>query len=238
MKIESRGPRPPAAAAGMPGCRVWTASFALAACALVAALPAAALPAPAAPSGTSGAAPVVFATRVTTDAAGALPPVADTVAQGVARAYLQAVHRRDWATATQLVHPAALGRFKGAFVLLAAGDTGKMLVTDLFQLPDIEALERMPERQLYQRFMERVGSGAAGGAAATPEAQVDMLGTVAESDTLRHIVYRITMTVDGAPLPAVGVLTARRDGAEWKVELAAEVDAMIAGIRRGMAREQ
>ena len=71
-------------------------------------------------------------------------------------------------------------------------------------------------------------------ATALRTATVDVLGHVAE-DTDAHVVFRMTMLVQGIEMTQLDVITLRRHGEEWRGLLAGDLAAVAQAIRMQLA---
>lgn len=155
----------------------------------------------------------------------------------VAERYFDTFRRGDWAGTTQLMHPSALEDFKGAFVRMAEMAGAEAEGDDMegmFGVRTTADLKALASTELYSRFMTRMGSENEL-QEMFRQATVQVFGHVMEGADTAHVVHRLTFEVMGSTMTQVQVMSLRKDGAQWKVLLSADIQTMVNSMQAGMA---
>ena len=127
-------------------------------------------------------------------------------AEAAVGSYAAAFSSQDYRAASGFLDPAELKTFAGLMVQFQKG--GRM--------PGFNAESLDTPADVFVRFLEfATGAEALGDALASARSRV--LGSVAEGDSLRHVVVRTQFELDGVALDAVETTMVRWTGARWVV---------------------
>ena len=171
------------------------------------------------------AAPLAAQNAATPEAGGAEAVVAE---------YVRAFATRDYAEAAGHLDPDELAEFAGLLVTLthqAAEDGGP----GLFSIdPDA------PPADVFADFLASTTRAEPLMDEALESLRASVVGSVAEGDSLRHVVVRSQFDLAGAPTGGVQLTTARWTGSRWVVtfdarmkQFKAQLDALANGPQEG-----
>ena len=157
--------------------------------------------------------------------AGAAQETPDAFAQ----AYFQTMKTGDWAANARLMHPEALQGFKDMVSPLLSLGTGEELAR-LMGVDSAATLAALPPADFFARF---VGSVMAqqGLMEVMRSAEIQVVGSVPEGADQAHVVYRMSMSVAGATVTRMNVISARRDGASWKGLLTGDMQGLAQALQ-------
>lgn len=167
--------------------------------------------------------------------AGAQPvtgEVADTVQTpgAVVGRYLSAFRAAEWKRCAALMHPKALQGLKD--VLAEASDSSAHLAEALYgKGAPRETIRYAPPQELYGRFLAVVHEQVPRQQRLLQSINAHILGTVAESDSLAHVVVRTRADLDEQQISQVEVLTARRYRGGWRVLPTTDVKNLAAALQ-------
>ena len=167
-------------------------------------------------------------------ASGVAPPASPAATQtpeAFARAYVATLTAADYAATARLMHPDALGAMRRFVDVMTAGDENAEVREQLLGVRDARAAAALTDAEVYARFLDVGMGGAAGLGGAMRGATFDVLGHVDETPmgaaAQTHVLYRLHLTLEGARVARVDVLTLRRAGADWRAMLAGDLEGMI-----------
>ncbi|HEX2205977.1 MAG TPA: hypothetical protein VHG91_21860 [Longimicrobium sp.] len=159
----------------------------------------------------------------------ARPAAAQATPEALAERYFATMRAGDWKANAALMHPEALQSFQSLLLpILEIDEEGE--VARMLGVADNEAVKALAPAAFYERFLNGMMGQQAGLAAILGGSRAEIVGHVMEGDTA-HIVYRLNMEVDGAPMSKVTVISAKRDGGVWRALLTGEMEG-LAGMFR------
>lgn len=149
----------------------------------------------------------------------------------VAGDYLRAVEARAWERASGLLHADALGEVRRSLrIMLEADDEGR-LADALTAGSGGREPSDLEDPALYVAAMEALERESPGIVLAMSDRDTEVLGEVAEGDSMAHAVYRSQWRLRGSD-PEIEVLTlARSDGEAWRVRDAPELRSLRPALR-------
>ena len=158
---------------------------------------------------------VVFAVALAASAATppAAQPAGQAEAEAAVRAYTAAVAEGDFEAAAERMDPAELAQFVDLLEPLVALSGAP---ADAGPVP-----ERAPAA--FAWFLETMGGMAPGLTEAMQTTRAEVLGSVAEGDSLVHVVLRTRASVMGLDAEQVSTTTARRRDGRWVVALSGDL---------------
>jgi len=144
---------------------------------------------------------------------------------------LEAMRSDNWPVVATLLHPEALASFHRIVTSFIAADVTGVAGKHFLQLKDAESVAALTPEVVFARCMGSMTTMVPSMNEMFQSSSTAILGSVAEGDMV-HVVYRLTMTLEGAPLSKVMVLTAKRHDSEWRSLLTADMDAVVARLGR------
>ena len=171
--------------------------------------------------GRAAAVLAVAAFALTARAQDATPPD-PAGAEAVAVAYMDAIGAGDWLAAGQTIDPDELVAMGEILSFIAEQDSTGEAAKGLGLQGSAEGAEA------FAQFMEAVAGMNPVMEDAFRTLRYDVLGSVAEGDSLTHVLYRSTTTMFGMEIQSVAVISARWLGDRWAVVL----DEQMRGMTR------
>lgn len=110
---------------------------------------------------------------------------------------------------------------------LGTRDPSGSVLEQMVGVSSAAALGSLSDAQVYARFLKAVLNAQPAARDAMKSATFDIIGHVDEAPDLTHVVYRMTMMVEGITIRKVDVLTLRRDGTAWRATLTADIENLI-----------
>lgn len=160
----------------------------------------------------------------------AAQPTAETP-EAVAHLLFEAYRDADFARAAALMHPEALAGIRTLLVDLAALDsTGEMLQV-FAGTADPDVLAQMSAEDVFARFIGTVMKIQPEMEAAFRSLEVEALGTVYEGDALAHVVTRNRISMLGATVTQMEVVSVQRHGEGWRALLSGSFENLAAALR-------
>ena len=156
--------------------------------------------------------------------AGSAPGAAG--AEAAARAYLDAVATADWVAAGRAIDPDELDAIGTMLSFIAEIDTTGEASETLGLTGEADGV------QAFAQFMDRIHGMAPELEAGYRSMRYEILGTVAEGDSLVHVVNRTYTTVYDVDVQSVAVISARWLGDRWGVRL----DEKMRGMTQAFAQ--
>jgi len=153
----------------------------------------------------------------------------------VAASYVDAMRASDFDRMATLMHPASLAELREIFSPVLASDTGPEIISAI-GLPPPPELAGMSDTEFFAAFMRAIVSGDSTMADALRQAHADLLGSVPEGADTVHVVYRMSMNVEGVEVSEMGVLSLGRWENTWRGLLAGDL-AGLAAVFQGIAEE-
>jgi hypothetical protein len=92
--------------------------------------------------------------------------------------------------------------------------------------------ERLPEAEVFARVMRGLTKNAPQMAEMFKSVEMNVLGSVAESPDLTHVLYRSTIKMADVPVAQMAVISFKRDGTQWRALLTGDLEAMMSGAMR------
>jgi hypothetical protein len=178
----------------------------------------------------------VAALAVVLLAAGAQAQSPATTPESVAREYFAAMRAADWQRAARLMHPDALGEFKGFFRALAATDSASELLGAFFGVRTAAELDALPPGEVYARMLGSMARLSPEMRDAMSTLQADVVGQVPEGPGTAHVVYRMRVGVQDVSVSKVEVLSLRRSGGGWLALLTGDLQGMMQSLSRAAPR--
>ena len=146
-------------------------------------------------------------------------------AEAAVVAYARAFTAGDRQAAAGMLDPVELKRFVGLLRTAAELDD-----SGLFDVSD-----KAPPAQAFADFLDAVMGAEPLYGEALGSLRAEVVGSVAEGDSLRHVVVRSRFDLDGEAVDAVALTTARWTGTRWVVTFDEKMRQFQRGIEAAVA---
>jgi hypothetical protein len=156
----------------------------------------------------------------------------DQTPERIVQLQMEAMARNDWGTYTSFMHPDALGSFKEIFrMMISADDSGEM-VGGLFGVLDSTEYDKKSAADIFMNFMRGINQAAPELMGIAKDASYQILGSVPEGSETVHVVFRMTLSLEGIPISSVAVQTLHKYNGQWKSLLSKQMDDLISLIKQ------
>jgi hypothetical protein len=136
------------------------------------------------------------------------------------------------------MHPAALRQMRELFAVLFEAADADDIREQLLGVTTLAQARALSDTALFAAIMRAGTRQNAGFANLLASAQVDVVGQVGEGQDTTHVVYRLTMTIDGTPVTRMDVMSLARSPHGWRGLLKGDVSALAAAIRATVERRR
>ncbi len=167
----------------------------------------------------------------------ALAQATEETPEAVAKAYIAASTASDWSKATSYLDPEALVSFKRMFGEIMKLDKKNEAGKELFGLKNNAEFEQLSGEQVFTKIMEILLASVPQLKQMLSGAQNTIIGQVAEGSDIVHIVYRMNLKIENAPISKVEVMTLKKVGSSWRLQLSGEMEGAITAMAQAMAEE-
>ena len=154
-----------------------------------------------------------------------------------AKAYFAALQAGDWNKCASLMHPEALASMKRIFGTVIEADKTGQAAKEIFGLKGKAEYAQMGGAAVFERLMTFLTQAVPNMKEALAASTSVVLGQVAESPELVHLVYRSQVKMAGAEVKQVELLSVKKDGAGWRVLLTSDFEEMFTKMAESMAAE-
>ncbi|MGH8623006.1 MAG: hypothetical protein ACRET3_12780 [Burkholderiales bacterium] len=151
--------------------------------------------------------------------------------------YIDAIRANDWKATAALMHPAALHQLREYFSMLFDDPNAEAIRRELLGVSNVVEARALSDTALFESLL-RLSARSPELSAAYRAAKVQILGQVNEGRDTTHVVYRMQMTLEGAPVTTLDVFSLARSPAGWRGLLKGDMAGMAAAIRASLQREQ
>lgn len=149
----------------------------------------------------------------------------------VADEYLRGIEAAAWRATAQRIHPDALARLRQTLRIMVEPDSSGRLLEELSGGRSEEEYFSLDGGPLFVSVMRALERHSPGIVNAMTDRETEVLGAVAEGDTLRHVVYRLEWRLSGAQ-PETKVMTLAPDErGRWRVLRASELTSLRPALR-------
>lgn len=152
--------------------------------------------------------------------------------EAVGERFFAAMQAADWHHVSRLVHPDALARVRRTVAPLAAADAAGELLPTLF-VSGPGDLSKLSDAQLFERLLAHRDTRAPSVADLLADLEFTMLGHVSEGADRAHVLVRTRARAPrGRAYENLTVMSVRRYGEGWRVELSGAVEGLTVGHLR------
>lgn len=152
--------------------------------------------------------------------------------ESVAKAYLAASQTGDWAKAATLMHPEALASLKRMFAAIIKMDKKNEVAKELFNLKDHSEFEQLSPEAVFTRMISGLTANIPMMKELLSDSQTTIIGQVAEAPDLIHVVYRMEMKMQNAPVTKLAVMSMKKSGNTWRMLLSGDMEAAFTSISK------
>lgn len=155
--------------------------------------------------------------------------------EDAARAAMIAMREARFDDYAQLLHPEAAAQFKEMMLPALAAASAEGEEADLLALFNVESsqeLEEMDSKEYFSRFLRGLVEMRPGFKDMLAGSELEVLGHVPEGETMAHVVFRGTMTVEDVTFTKTSVMTLKKADAGWLMMLNAEFEGLATQLRQ------
>ena len=157
---------------------------------------------------------------------------ADNSPEAVAQEYLQALKQNSWMSIAELLHPEALASFKEIFVEVSEVDTSDVIASLLFGEGATKAdLSNAHPKQVYLGFMRLANESEPSMQWFNISMESTVIGHVAESDSIVHVLYRIKNRLMGTDFSEVSVSSFALYEDSWMLLMSGDISNMAEALK-------
>ena len=149
--------------------------------------------------------------------------------ESVATAMYEAYGASDFERAATLMHPDALADLQNMLVAVAKDEPGMGQV--FTGVESAEALAALSPEEVYTRFIGSILKIQPDMADILGTMEAEVVGHVAEGDSLAHVLSRSTMSTSGATVTQMQVVTVRQYDDGWRALLSGDISSFAQMIR-------
>ncbi len=158
------------------------------------------------------------------------PAAAQATPEETAQAFFDGLSRLRWTQVSAQVHSEALAEFHLISRQLVESLRGDSILIQLYDA-SLEEWESWSPREVFERSMTGLTRYARGLMESQVMTDFRVLGTVAEGDTIRHVVYRETTDHMGTVIEAAPTTTLVLEDGVWRVRENAELAVLRIALR-------
>src|SRR5262245_18550101 len=159
--------------------------------------------------------------------------------EAVAKAFVAATQTADWAKAASFMHPDSLAQFKKLFEPMFVNEKAARAAGELFGIKSRAEFDQISGAQLFEKLMGWIAGLIPGFSNLMDKASLDIIGHIAETPELVHLLYRTRASLDDMQLKEapdifknvtftkLEVMTLKRHENTWRLTLSDEVDSMM-----------
>lgn len=147
-----------------------------------------------------------------------------------AQRFFDGLSRLRWTRVSAEMHTAALDEFHLVSRQLVGSLRGDSILDQLYAASR-EEWDGWSSREVFERSMAGLARYARGLMESQVMTDFHVLGTVAEGDTIRHVVYRETTDHMGTVIAAAPTTTLVLEGGRWRVRENAELMVLRVALR-------
>ncbi len=161
----------------------------------------------------------------------AQPPQTAGNAEAVAAQFFHGLGRLQWPRIVDLLHTDVHERFQLVADQLVGSLRGDSVLILLYGGISRERFESMEPRETFLRSMTGMVGYARGLMESQVTTDVEIIGALAEGDSLRHVVYREGTDHMGTEVVRVSVTTLRLQAGQWRIRRNDELDVLETALR-------
>ena len=155
--------------------------------------------------------------------------------EAVAAQAMRAMNAQGHAEFASYMHPDALKSFRKMMSEVldsAAASKAESEILGLFhEAKSVAALNELTDQQFFTSFLQGVTGRIPNLKDALGGAEFEILGHVKEGADVAHVVTRIKISMAGASVKKMSVISLRRDGKTWKMLLTGELEGLAAMLK-------
>lgn len=156
------------------------------------------------------------------------PYPAPTTPEAAFEGFMAAMRAGDWDAYADRMHPEALAEFQSAFSRLSEVDDSGEMFRMFFGVEDLAGLAELSPEEFFARFLENISRTPIMGDL-LQSASASIIGSVPEGDVV-HVVYRISMGLEGETITKVEVAPFRKHGDAWRALLTGSLHEMMQAL--------
>lgn len=163
--------------------------------------------------------------------------------EAVAKRQIEAMKTLNWELVARYTHPRALEQMQTLFIpVVIAGSAAKdnpaaqEMMKIVFANKSADELSAMAPSAFFQIVMKGISGATPDFKSAMTGMEVQVLGSVKESENITHVVYRLSRKIGDAVATKIAITTVERDGEMWKAQLNADLENVARAISARLQR--
>ena len=156
--------------------------------------------------------------------------------EALSKAYFKMLSQQQWDEIAKLYDPASLREFREmmSFIIEVPDDAAPRVLGGFFGPGATkESVKALSDEAFFSLFLKGVmAQGARQGE--LDFKQVDVLGTIAESDVLKHVVIRTHIGVGDMDLEAMEVISFQKKGDQWGLLMQGKIKGLAQRIKTAL----
>lgn len=150
--------------------------------------------------------------------------------EAVAIQYVTAMQLEDWQRVASLMHPDALAELRGLFDPLLDIPEARPVILQFYGATSLEDARAQSDTAVFAHFVAFVSSQEPLVGEALRSSDVEIIGHLYEGEDMAHVVYRMTMSLEGMSVTQLDVFSVKRYGPTWRGMLKGDMSAVAAAI--------
>lgn len=163
----------------------------------------------------------------------------DDSPEAVVRKAISAVNRGKVEDFAKEMHPQSLEKFRAAMwtvvELAAAKGKGNEMLPLFRGTKNLKELKRLTDRQFFTRLMRGLIANNPEIKQALTGTKPETIGHLDEGEDATHVLYRSRLDTPGGDLEKVNVISMKKDGARWAMQLSGDLDGMVLVMKQKVA---
>lgn len=158
--------------------------------------------------------------------------------EAISRSYFEMLKQKQWTTIAELYDPKALSDFREmmSFLSEVPDEAASRVFSSLFGPGSTkESVKAMPDLQFFSSFLQGVMAQAAQ-LGQLDFKKIDVLGSVSEGDSLRHVITRTQVLLGDIDMEAMEVVSFRKNDDKWRILMQGKMKGMAQHIRNALKK--
>lgn len=159
--------------------------------------------------------------------------------EAISRSYLEMLKQKQWSEIATLYDPKALSDFREmmAFIYEMPDEVSSKVLPSLFGPGSTkESIKSMSDLQFFSSFLQGIMAQAAQ-VGQLDFKKIDILGSVSEGDSLRHVVTRTYASIGDIDMESMEVISFRKSDDKWRIMMQGKMKGMAQHIRKALTQK-
>ncbi len=159
--------------------------------------------------------------------------------EAISRSYFEMLKQKQWAKIAELYDPKALSDFREmmSFILEVPDDAASKVLPSLFGPESTkESLKSMSDIQFFSALLQGIMAQAAQ-LGQLDFKKIDVLGSVSEGYSLRHVVTRTYALIGDIDMESLEVVSFRKTDDKWRIMMQGKMKGMAQHLRNALKQK-